>query len=175
MRRILSGVGRLLARLLGRVTGVARLRNSWLRSVTTWVLRGSTTRSGVAWGNLVATGRLLRISWRWILSRIRSLLGWVLLLGVLLLRGVLRWVARLRITLGRVSLSRRISSRWETSRGIPSRRIASLLILRLRVTLRYLGKHYWLRNHYRDSCRNHSTESILVVWYILRLKQDLTN
>jgi hypothetical protein len=144
LRRILSGVGRLLARLLGRVTGVARLRNSWLRSVTTWVLRGSTTRSGVAWGNLVATGRLLRISWRWILSRIRSLLGWVLLLGVLLLRGVLRWVARLRI-------------------------------LRLRVTLRYLGKHYWLRNHYRDSSRNHSTESILVVWYILRLKQDLTN
>ena len=172
MRRILSGEARLL---LGRVAGVARLRNSWLRSVTTWVLRGSTTRSGVTWGNLEASGRLLRISWRWILSRIRSLLGWVLLLGVLLLRRVLRWVARLGISLGRISLSRRISSRWETSRGIASRRIARLLILRLRVTLRCLGINYLLRKHLRDGSRNHSTESILVVWCILRLKQDLTN
>ena len=147
MRRVLSGV-RLL--LLRRVTRVAGLRNTWLRSVTTWVLRGSTTRSGVAWGNLVATGRLLRISRRWILSRIRRLLRWVLLL-----LGVLRWVTtwgrretRLRIARGRVSLSRRISGRWVTSRGI-----AWLLILRLR----YLGIDYWLGNHYWDSSRNHST------------------
>jgi hypothetical protein len=168
LRRVLSRVGL----LLGRVTGVPRLRNSWLRSVTTWILRSSTTRSGVAWGNLVAAGRLLRISRRWILSRIRSLLRWVLwLLGVLRWVGTLgRRVTRLGITRGRVSLSRRISGRWVTSR-----RVARLLILRLRVSLRYLGKHYWLGNHYRDSSWNHTTESIFVVWYILRLKQDLTN
>ena len=153
LMRVLSGVGL----LLGRVTGVARLRNTWLRSVTTWVLRGSTTRSGVAWGNLVATGRLLRITRRWILPRIRSLLRWVLLL-----LGVLRWETRLRIARRRVSLSRRISGRWVTSRGI-----AWLLILRLRGSLRYLGIDYWLGNHYWDSSRNHSTKSILVVRYIL--------
>ena len=163
LRRVLSRIGL----LLGRVSGIARLRNTWLRSVTTWVLRGSTTRSGVAWGNLVAAGRLLRISRWWILSRIRSLLGWVLwLLGVLRWVGTLgRRVTRLGIARGRVSLSRRISGRWIASRGI-----ARLLILRLRVSLRYLGKHYWLGNHYRDSSWNHSTESILVVWYIFRLE-----
>lgn len=165
MRRVLSGVGL----LLGRVAGVARLRNTWLRSVTARILRGSTTRSGVAWGNLVAAGRLLRISSRWILSRIRSLLGWVLWL-----LGVLRWVStlgrrvtRLGIARGRVSLSRRISSRRVTSRRVTSRRVARLLILRLRVSLRYLGKDYWLGNHYRDSSWNHSTDSIFVVRYIL--------
>jgi hypothetical protein len=168
LRRVLSRVGL----LLGRVAGVARLRNSWLRSVTTWILRSSTTRARVAWGNLVAAGRLLRISRRWILSRIRSLLRWVLWL-----LGVLRWVStlcrrvtRLRIARGRVSLSRRISCR-----GVTSRRVARLLILRLRISLRDLGIHYWLGNHYRDSSWNHPTESILVVWYILRLEQDLTN
>ena len=150
LRRVLSGVGL----LLGRVTGVAGLRNTWLRSITTWVLRGSTTRSGVAWGNLVTAGRLLRISGRWILSRIRRLLRWVLLL-----LGVLGWITtcgrretRLRIARGRVSLSRRISGRWITSRGV-----AWLLILRLRVCLRYLGIDYWLGNHNWDSSRNHST------------------
>lgn len=167
LRRVLSGVGL----LLGRVTGVAWLRNTWLRSVATWVLRGSTTRSGVAWGNLVATGRLLRISRRWILSRIRRLLRWVLLLlGVL--RRVTTWgrrETRLRIARRRVSLSRRISGRWVTSRGI-----SWLLILRLRISLRYLGIDYWLGNHYWDSSRNHSPQSILVVRYILCLKQDLT-
>ena len=151
LRRVLSGIGLLL---LGRISGITWLRNTWLRSVTARVLRGSTTRSGVAWCYLVATGRLLRISGRWILSRIRSLLRWVRTLG--------RRETRLGIARWRVSLSRRISCRRVTSR-----RVARLLILRLRVTLRYLGKDYWLGNNHWGSCWNHSSESILVVGYIL--------
>jgi hypothetical protein len=142
---------------LRRVSGVAWLRDAWLRIASGRVLRSSTAR--VAWGNLETTSRLLRrVALRWVLSRV-GLLG-----RILWLRRVL---GLLRIASGRVPC-RRVASRGITGSGIASR-----WVLRgLRIS--WLSNHYWLRHHDRDCSGHHATKSVLVIGNILGLEQNLS-
>lgn len=126
MRRVLTWIGWLLR----RVAWIARLRNAWLRRVSTWVLRGSTSRAWVSGSNLIARGLLGIGSWlRWVLlTRVRLLRVWVL--------RRIAWL--LRISGGRVTTrgmtSWRITRRWVSRRRLPSRWVTRRWISCLRIS-----------------------------------------